>query len=85
MRNQYRFTTPPRSLRRPHIQFDNFSLVTANLMPFMNDYRALCDRQPKGTAVLVLPSSASSLRRVYAAVVRVLRESGKNVKLYCAA
>ncbi len=82
MRNQYRFTKPPKSLRRPHIQFDNFSLVTANLMPFMNEYRALCDRQPKGTAVLVLPSPTSPLRRVYAAIARVLRDNGKSVKLY---
>ncbi len=85
MRNQYRFTTPPRSLRGPHSQCDNFSLVTANLMPFMNEYRALCDGQPRGTAVLVLPSSASSLRRVYAAVARVLREKGKRMKVYSAA
>ncbi len=82
MRNHYRFPRPPKTLRRPHIQCDNFALVTANLLPFMNDYRALCDRQPRGTAVLVLPASASALRRVYAAVARVLRENGKNVKLY---
>ncbi len=82
MRNPYRFTSPPTSRRRPHIQCDNFALVTANLMPFMDEYRALCDRQPRGTAVLVLPASASPLRRVYAAVARVLRENGRNVKLY---
>ncbi len=85
MTNPYRLTSPPGSRRRPQMQCDNFSLVTANLMPFMNEYRALCDRPPKGTAVLVLPSSASSLRRVYAAVARVLRENGKNVKLYSVA
>ncbi len=85
MRNQYHFTTPPRSLGRPRIQCDNFSLVTANLMPFMIEYRALCDRQPKVTAVLVLPAPTSSLRRVYAALARVLRENGKKVKLYSAA
>ncbi len=84
MRNQHRFATPPKSLRRPNIRLDNFALVTANLMPFMSKYQALCDREPKGTAVLVLPPPASPLRHVYAAVARVLRESGKNVKLYCA-
>ncbi len=31
---------------------------------------------------MVLPSSSSPLRRVYAAVARVLRENGKNVNLY---
>jgi hypothetical protein len=82
MKNQYRFTTPPRTLTRPDIQLDNFSLVTGNLLPFMSEYRALSDRQPKGTAVLVLPSATSPLRRVYAAVVHALRENGKQVKFY---
>jgi len=50
----------------------------------MSAYQALSDRQPRGTAVLVLPSTTSPLRRVYAAVARVLRENGKNVKLYAA-
>jgi hypothetical protein len=84
MKNQYRFTPPPKTLRRCGIQLDNFSLVTANLMPFMSEYRALSDRQPRGTAVLVLPSATSPLRRVYAAVARVLREDGKNVQVYAA-
>jgi len=56
--------------------------MSGNLLPFMSDYQALSDRQPKGTAVLVLPSPASPLRRVCAAVARVLRENGKTVKLY---
>ncbi len=82
MRNQYRFTSPPKTLGRPDINLDNFSLVPANLLGNMRSYRALTGRQPKGTAVLVLPSATSPLRRVYAAVARVLRENGKTVKLY---
>ncbi len=82
MRNHYHFTTPPKRLTRPDTRFDNFSLITANLMPFMSEYQALSDRQPKGTALLVLPSPTSPLRHVYAAVARVLRENGKNVRLY---
>ncbi len=84
MKNRHRCTRRPQTLRRPDIQLDNFSLVTGNLLPFMDEYRALTDRQPRGTAVLVLPSATSPLRRVYAAVARVLRENGKNVKLYAA-
>ncbi len=82
MKNQYRFTKFPKALTRPGIQLDNFSLVSANLLPNMSAYQALTDRQPKGTAVLVLPSPTSSLRRVYAAVARVLKERGKTVRLY---
>jgi hypothetical protein len=67
---------------RPRAQFDNFSLVPASLLPDLGTYRALSDRQPKGTVVLVLSSPTSPLRRVYVAVARVLRENGKNVKLY---
>ncbi len=84
MKNHYRFTRPPKTLRRPGIQLDNFSLVPANLIGNMGAYRALSDRQPRGTAVLVLPSPTSPLRRVYTALARVLREKGKNVKLYSA-
>jgi hypothetical protein len=84
MKNQYRFTRPPKALRRPNMRLDNFSLVSANLLGNMRQYQALSDRQPRGTAVLVLPSPTSPLRRVYAAVARMLRENGKNVKLYSA-
>ncbi len=84
MTNQYRFTKPPETLSRQNIQFDNFSLVPANLLGNMRDYQALTDRQPKGTAVMVIPSPTSPLRCVYAAVARVLRENGKHVKLYSA-
>jgi len=84
MRNQYRFTTAPKSLRRPHIQFDNFALVTANLMPFMSKYQALSDRQPRGTAVLVLPSSTSPLRRAYSAIAQAFKEQGMTVRFYSA-
>ncbi len=52
------------------------------MLPAMSAYQALTDRQPKWIAVLVLPSLSSPLRRVYAAVARVLRENGKSVKLY---
>jgi flavorubredoxin len=84
MGNQYRFTKPPKTLRRPAIQLDNFSLVSANLLGNMSAYRALTDRQPKGTAVLVLPSPTSSLRSAYAAIARALKAQGKTVKLYSA-
>ena len=50
----------------------------------MRAYQTLSDCQPKGTAVLVLPSATSPLRRVYAAIALVLREKGKSVKLYSA-
>jgi len=82
MKNRYRFTKPPRGLRRPGIQLDNFSLVSGNLLGNMSAYQALADRQPNGTAVMVLPSPTSSLRQVYKAIARVLREQGKTVKLY---
>lgn len=48
----------------------------------MSAYKAFSDSQPEGTAVMVLPSPSSSLRRVYAAVAKVLRAKGKSVKLY---
>jgi len=82
MKNQYHFINPPKALRRPDIQLDNFSLVSASLMANMSAYRALTDRQPKGTAVMVLPSPSSSLRSIYGAIAHVLRVSGRQVKVY---
>jgi len=64
MKNQYRFTTSPKVLRRPGAQLDNFLLVPASLLPDLSAYQALSDRQPKGMAVFVLPSNASPLHQV---------------------
>ncbi len=82
MKNQYRFAKLSKALTRSGIQLDNFSLVSASMLPDMRAYQALSDRQPNGTAVLVLPSATSPLRHVYGAIARVLREKGKNVKVY---
>ena len=84
MRNQYRFTTPSKTLRRPNIRLDNFALVTANLMPFMSKYQTLSDRQPRGTALLVLPSSTTPLRSAYSAIAQALKEQGMTVRFYSA-
>ncbi len=82
MKNHYRFTNRPKALRRPDIQLNNFSLVSANLLGNMSAYQALTDRQPKGTAVLVLPSPTSPLRRVYVSIAHTLRLNGMKVKVY---
>lgn len=82
MKNHYRFTRPPQPLRRPGIQLANFSLVPASLLPEIAQWQTFTDKQPKGTAVMVMPSPTSPLRRVYRAVARVLKERGKQVKLY---
>ncbi len=82
MKNQYRFTMLPKALRRPSAQLDNFSLVPVSLLPDLSAYQALSDRQPKGTAVMVLPSQTSPLRKVYVAVARVLQTNGMDVRLF---
>ncbi len=82
MTNQYRFTRPPKGLTRPDIQLDNFSLVSASMLAHMGEYKTLSDRQPKGTAILILPSATSPLRRVYVAVARMMRERGRLVRCY---
>jgi len=84
MRNQYRLTRPPKALTRPGIKLDNFSIFPASMMQDLSAYQTLSDSQPNGTAVMVLPSPTSSLRRVYATIVRVLRDQGKTVKVYSA-
>jgi len=85
MKNLYRYTRSPKTIRRSRVQLDNISLAPASLLPDLRAYQALTDRQPRGTAVMVLPSPTSPLRRVYTAVARVLSDDGKNVHLYRAA
>lgn len=82
MRNEYRYTSPPGALRRRGIQLDNFSLVSANLLADIAEWQTFTDQQPKGTAVMVMPSPTSKLRRVYSAVARVLKERGKTARLF---
>jgi hypothetical protein len=48
----------------------------------MPEWQTFTDRQPNGTAVMVMPSPTSPLRRVYRAVGHVLKDRGKTVKLY---
>lgn len=48
--DQCRFTRPPKAIRRPGIQLDNFSLISASLLGSMSAYRTLTDHLPKGTA-----------------------------------
>lgn len=60
---------------------DNFSLLSGNLLPTIADWQRFTDRQPQETAVMVMPSPTSPLRRVYHAVARVLKERGTTVKL----
>jgi len=66
------------------LQRDNFSLVTANLLPEIADWQRFANEQPSGTAVMVMPSPASPLQCVYGAIAAVLRERGKVVKFYAA-
>jgi len=56
--------------------------LTANLLPDIATWQMLTDQQPRGTAVMVMPSPSSPLRRVYSAVARCLKEQGKTVELY---
>lgn len=84
MRNRHRFTAPPRAVGRPGVALDNFSVVSGNLLSEIAIWQSLTDRQPRGTAVMVLPAPNSPLRRVYGALARVLRAQGKTVKLYSA-
>jgi hypothetical protein len=84
MKNQYRVTRPPRDRRRRAVRPDNFSLIPGSLLAEISEWQQFTDEQPRGTAVMVMPSPISPLRRVYRAVARVLKERGKTVKYYSA-
>jgi transposase len=74
MRNQYRFTKPPRAMRRSNIKHDNFFIAPASLLSDMDKWQAFFHRQPRGTAVMIISSPTSPLRPVYHAIAHVLAQ-----------
>jgi hypothetical protein len=80
--HQNRVPSAPCGVLEPQSRRENFSLLSANLLPEIGTWQACTHRQPRGTAIMVLPSPTSRLRRVYRAVARVLRAQGKRVIVF---
>ena len=73
----YRFTRPPRTLRR-NVKLENVALVPGNLLPYKNQYQEIANALPKGGILIVLPQELSS-RRVFEKTAEQLKNQGRRI------
>jgi hypothetical protein len=78
MRNQYRFSRPPKALIRQSVKLDDVALVPGSLLPFKNEYQQIANGLPKGGILIVLPHELSS-RRVFEQTAVQLKNKGKRI------
>ena len=50
MRNQYRFTDPPKELQKARL--DNIAIVPASLLPFKSVWQKIANAMPQGSILL---------------------------------
>ena len=77
---QYRFTRPPRALRRRRVTRDNVALVPASLLPYKAHWQRLANELPAGSVLVCVPMDEDRPRRPYLAVARALRQQGMTVR-----
>jgi hypothetical protein len=77
----WRFSLPPRALRRRNVKLDNLALVPASLLPFHTQYQGRANAFPEGDVLIVLPNNDKPLRRVLETVATSLEARGHHVRL----
>lgn len=77
--NQYRFTRPPRALRRPSVRLDNITLVPASMLPYKKEYQQLANRLPRGSVLLCGRSTNRRQVRILQSVSASLKRLGRRV------
>ncbi len=82
MKNQYRFTTPPESLRRAKL--DNLALVPGNLLPQKELWQKVANTLPEGGALIVLPTDNPGQKQILLAVAKLLAQEGHQVRVISA-
>jgi hypothetical protein len=78
MRNRYRFSSPPKVLRRSNVKLDNVALVPGNLLPFKSEYQEIANGLPNGGILIVLPEELKQ-RRVFEKTAVQLKNKGKRI------
>ena len=76
MRNRYRFTRPPKALRRAQVKLDNVALVPGSLLPFKNQYQEIANSLPKGGILIVFPHELKQ-RRAFEKTAVQLKQKGR--------
>ncbi len=78
MRNRYRFSRPPKALRRRNVTLDNVALVPGNLLPYKSVYQEIANRLPKGGPLIVLPQELGK-RRAFEQTAVQLKQKGRRI------
>ena len=74
----YRFTTPPRTLRRS-VHLGNLALVPASLLPYKKHWQQIANDLPEGNILVILPNTDRPLRRTVETVATLLETDGHRV------
>lgn len=79
MRNEYRFTKPPRMLRRTRM--DNLTLVPGSILPQIARCQELANQLPGGGFLIVLPVHNPKQKQALLVVAKLLSEEGHQVRV----
>jgi hypothetical protein len=77
VRNQYRFTKPPQSIRRARL--DNIAIVPASALPFRDSLREIISDLPKGGVLLCHTGQNPRQERILKSVAERFRNLGHAV------
>jgi hypothetical protein len=77
VRNQYRFTTPPKSIQRA--QLDNIAIVPASALPFREHLQEILNDLPKGGVLLCHAEANPRQQKILKRVEERFRELGHAV------
>jgi len=81
--NQYRFTRPPRMIRRA--KKDNVALVPGSLLSQKAIYQHIANSLPRGAVLIVLPSDSPVQKQAMLDVAKQLGKQGLQVSVLPAA
>lgn len=79
MKNQYRFTTPPQTLRKARL--DNIAIVPASQLPFKNIWQAKANTLPIGSVLLYHFPKHKSFQQIMQKVQELFEAKGHRVTI----
>ncbi len=74
-----RFARPPRALRQRGVRLDNLTLAPASMLPYQNLWQQLANRLPRGSVLILLPTTRRAPRRTLEKVAVLLSGKGQLV------
>ena len=77
VRNQYRFTNPPQSIRRA--RFNNIAIVPASALPYRDSLKEILNDMPKGGVLLCHTGQNPKQEKILKRVAERFRNLGHAV------